>query len=675
MIYMCGTDLESKASMGTSDLKEMQSASLSDNVNLIIYTGGCSGWRNNLVSSKVNQVYQIKNGKFLTLVDDAGSPAMTDPNTLSSFIKWTDQNFPADRRILILWDHGGGSISGYGYDEKNPTKGSMTLPQIDQALEDAGVTFDFVGFDACLMATAETALVVSDYADYMVASEEVEPGIGWFYTNWLNDLADNTSTDTVVLGKRICDDFAAKCRTQCPGQETTLSVVDLAELSQTLPSKLKAFAKTTNSLIEGDDFQTVASARSGSREFSPQNRIDQIDLVHFASRLGTKEGKDLADTILSAVKYNKTSSNSAHAYGLSIYFPYKKLASVDSISSIYNKIGIAKEYTSCIKHFAQLQTSGYSTGYGSSSPLSSLFEELYGAGSSGTWGTGGSSWGGSSTSGGSWGGSSGGSISEDLATQLIQGLLTGQFRDFSSVGLEELNEENTRFLTDEPLDTQVVVRAATKARLEAADLAWQQDSSGQTVIKMSEAKWDQVQTVDKAVYYNDGSGFLELGFDNVYDFNDKGDLIPDADDTWISLDGHPVAYYHLSTIDYADGSYYIDGYVPVILNGQRAQLILVFDSANEDGYVAGVRYDYTEGETDTQAKTLTALEAGDQVTFVCDYYDYEGQYSGSYTISQTFQVSDPSAIQVSNTHVGNGVNILYRFTDIYGRAYWTSVLQ
>ncbi|MBQ1746323.1 MAG: hypothetical protein II043_03475, partial [Muribaculaceae bacterium] len=49
MVYMCGTDLESRSSMATYDLQEMQNATLSDNVNIIVYTGGCKSWRNNFI--------------------------------------------------------------------------------------------------------------------------------------------------------------------------------------------------------------------------------------------------------------------------------------------------------------------------------------------------------------------------------------------------------------------------------------------------------------------------------------------------------------------------------------------------------------------------------------------------------------------------------------------------
>ena len=106
MVYMCGTDLESKYGMASADMEEMRAASFGDNVNLIVYTGGCKSWKNSGISSSVNQVYQIKNGKINRLVDDDGSKAMTDPNNLANFIKYCSKNFPANRNELILWDHG-----------------------------------------------------------------------------------------------------------------------------------------------------------------------------------------------------------------------------------------------------------------------------------------------------------------------------------------------------------------------------------------------------------------------------------------------------------------------------------------------------------------------------------------------------------------------------------------
>ena len=203
--------------MATRDLQEMLAAEVGDQVNLIILTGGSTNWRNNLVSSKTHQLWQIRNGKLKCLSENEGTASMTNPATLSAFIQKTAQNFPADRYGLILWDHGSGSVSGYGYDELNPRSGSMSLAGINQALTNGGVKFDFVGFDACLMATVETALMLDAHADYMIASEETEPGYGWYYTGWLNLLNGNTSVDTVTLGRKIVDDFVTTSARQAAG--------------------------------------------------------------------------------------------------------------------------------------------------------------------------------------------------------------------------------------------------------------------------------------------------------------------------------------------------------------------------------------------------------------------------------------------------------------------------
>ena len=118
---------------------------------------------------------------------------MTDPATLADFIRYCKETFPADRYALIMWDHGGGSLAGYGYDELYGAKGAMTLDKFCDALNKAGCRFDFIGFDACLMATVETAVAAEPYADYLIASEETEPGVGWYYTNWLTKLSQNTT--------------------------------------------------------------------------------------------------------------------------------------------------------------------------------------------------------------------------------------------------------------------------------------------------------------------------------------------------------------------------------------------------------------------------------------------------------------------------------------------------
>ncbi|MBR5430395.1 MAG: peptidase C11, partial [Firmicutes bacterium] len=476
MVYMCGSDLESRSGMGTSDLSEMAAATLSDKVNLLVYTGGATTWKNNVVSSSVCQIYKVENGKFRRLVENDGSNVMTNPATLSRFIKYCTENYPANRNELILWDHGGGSISGYGYDEKNPRSGSMGLSSISKALKDAGTRFDFIGFDACLMGTLENALTLTPYADYLIASEETEPGIGWYYTNWLTALAADTSMSTLEIGKNIVDDFVTTCDRKCNGQKTTLSVVDLAELEKTVPTKFKAFSQSLSGMLENKEYTAVSNARVNAREFAVSSKVDQVDLVDLANRLNTTESKALAETLLKAVKYNRTSTSITNAYGISIYFPYQQRNRVSSAVNAYNAIGLDSEYTRCIQQFASVQGAGQtvaSAGSGSiSSPLGSLM-----------------------------GGSTGGSM---VSSDLISGLMSSFLSGGGSYGL-----------TGKALDADALTEYISANRLNPEYLCWQHDGSGY-VLALPEDQWRLVHSLNLSVYFDDGEGFIDLGLDNVF---------------------------------------------------------------------------------------------------------------------------------------------------------------
>ncbi|MBR5723707.1 MAG: peptidase C11 [Oscillospiraceae bacterium] len=639
MLYVCGTDLESKSGMASSDLGEIASATYGDNVNVIVYTGGCAGWRTQGISSQVNQIYRVRNQQLERLEADMGNKPMTDPATLSEFIRYCSKNFPANRNELIFWDHGGGSVTGYGYDEKLRNGGSMDLGGISQALRDGGVTFDFVGFDACLMATAETALMLNDYADYMVASEETEPGIGWYYTNWVTKLGENTSMPTVEIGKLICDDFTSACARKCPGQQTTLSVIDLAEFSNTVPDKLSAFAQSVSGLMEKKEYQQVSDARYGTREFASSNRIDQVDLTHLALNMKTSEGKALAETLQKAVKYNRTSSNMTNAYGVSIFFPYRNSKYVAPACSTYNQINMNSAYTKCIRQFASLQTSGQIASGGSGSPLESLF---------------------------GMGGSSGGAAGADMIGSLLSGFLSSGMAGGKSIA--GLDSSNIDFMNDLPMSQDEVAQYISMNQLPKDSLTWFEEN-GQYKMTLSKDQWKLVEKVDKNVFYDDGSGYVDLGLDNVYDFDDKGNLLADTDRTWLAINGQVVAYYHMNTVTNGD-DYRIDGYVPCMLNGERAKLLLVFDQDHKYGFISGAETDYHNNETETVAKSFTELTPGDKLEFVCDYYSYDGQYQDSYYLGDEMTVTDK--MEISNVNVGDGaISIMYLFTDIYNNETWS----
>ena len=621
MVYMCGTDLESRSSMGTYDLQEMLAAKFGSDLNLLVYTGGCKGWKNTAVSSATNQIWQIRDGQMLCMEEDLGSVPMTDPGTLTGYIQWCVRNYPASRYELILWDHGGGSVSGYGYDEKFASSGSMDLSGLDTALRDAGVKFDFIGFDACLMATAETALTMAQYADYLVASEETEPGVGWYYADWLSAFGENTSMPTIEIGQKIVDSFVEVCAQKCRGQKTTLSVVDLAELEQTLPGVLADFSRAAAELIRKQDYQTVADARNGAREFAESSKIDQVDLVHLARNLGTKEGDALAEVLLSAVKYNRTSTDMTNAYGLSIYFPYRKTSAVNKAAATFTQIGMDEDYTRCIRQFADVVNAGQAVSTGSDSPAASLLGML--------------------------GGSAG--LSAGDVSSLLSGILGGRSLDM---------EDAETYLAENRFPDEALV--------------WRNNSDGVPALYLGEEQWKLVHALELNLFYDDGQGYIDLGLDTVFDFDGDGGLLGVNEGTWLAINDQPVAYYHTSTVD-DGGTYAITGRVPVLHNGSRAELILVFDSERPHGYVAGVQSVYLDGETDTVAKSQPELEPGDTLEFLCDYYTYSGDYQDSYRLGEAITVTEDE-LTVSDVILTGTTRAAYRFTDMYGQYHWTPTL-
>ena len=666
MIYMCGTDLESKSAMASNDMQEMAKATLNPNINIILYTGGCKQWKISGISNSVNQIYKLENGSLKQLVADDGKDSMVKPATLTRFIQFCTKNYPANRQALIFWDHGGGSVSGYGYDEKNASLGSMGLSGIDSALKNAGPRFDFIGFDACLMATLETGLMLDSYADYMVASEETEPGIGWYYTDWLTKLSANTSMPTIELGKNIVDDFVSECNRRCAGQKTTLSVVDLAELSATVPTTLKDFANGTSKLLSGTEYKTVSDARSGTREFASSSKIDQIDLVHLCYNLATPESEALAKSLLGAVKYNKTSSSITNAYGISIFFPYQRKNYVNSAVSTYNAIGMDSSYSRCIQQFATLQQGGQQ---GSSSGGFDVGNLL----------------GGLSSSGSSSGGADFGSI--------LGSLLGGRSLD---------------------LDAATAARALEANQFDASKLMWTTDD-GRKLMKLDAAQWEQVHSLQLNVFFHDGEGLINLGLDNQYSFTKDGALLGEYDCSWVGMgvyDPADDAVEDVQTVMFNYRDAVLDGTtltttgtVPVLLNGELADLVVVFvDDVSRaktlNRYVAGVQYNYSkleldEGAVSAEAK-LAELQDGDEIQFVADYYSLEGEFQDTYKIGSpiTYRLLNADQkldsegydradfVPDGNLVVGyvdmsdarDDLIASFLFTDIYNNEHWSAPL-
>lgn len=654
LVYMCGTDLETNYGMATSDLNEMLYATASDKINILVETGGTKRWQNSVIANTTNQRWIIQNRTITALDKKVGHKAMTDPATLSDFIRWGASNYPADRYILVLWDHGGGSISGYAHDELYPN-GTMTADEISKALKDGGIKFDIVGFDACLMANMETAMAVEPYADYLLASEETEPGTGWYYTDWLSKLAGNTSAPTTDLGKFIIDDFINASYQSSSRDRTTLSLIDLAEFSGTVPYIFSNFAQEMMTTINSEDFRTVSNARSVTREFAESTKIDQIDLIHFCKNLNTAKASALADSLQSCVKYNRC-NNVTNAYGMSIYFPYARASQVQNAVQVYENLGMDRNYTSAVRSYATMAASGQVVnGYNSNT----LFDILGGGSSYSDYSTGYEP---SDLLGLLLGGGSSGTYYDDSYTNSYGSGYSGNgFSILDLFGDSSVADDSTY---------DIFSQLYGRAHVDTKNLVLSTNEYGQNVLNLPQSDWDNIQDIKLNVWIDDGEGYIDLGMDSTYEFDDNGGLVTEFNGHWVGINDQAVAYFETHQEYISDTDYNYGGYIPVLYNGERADIIVEFTPDSPNGSILGIRKVYEDG---MNGKGYIEMQDGDTIDFLCDYYDYQGNFKDTYYLGDQLVVSGD--LEMTYDELVD-VKALYSFrlTDIYKANMWTPVL-
>ena len=231
LVYLNGSDLESEAGEASADIAEMLQSGIGSNANVVIQTLGTRMWHGFGIASDHTQRYAVQQGRLQLVDDTLGQLDTTSAQTLSDFISWGTQNFPADRYILLFWDHGAGPVYGFGYDEFQGDYAALTLDEIQQALkQNSDVHFDLIGMDCCIMSSLETCYVLSPYCDYMALSEDFEPGIGWSYAHWMSVLENDPSVSTEELGTTIVDDMILAVESNPANGDATLALIDSAKV-------------------------------------------------------------------------------------------------------------------------------------------------------------------------------------------------------------------------------------------------------------------------------------------------------------------------------------------------------------------------------------------------------------------------------------------------------------
>ena len=356
---MVGSDLESKYQAATNDLKEMMSVGSDKNVNIIVETGGAKKWFNKAVNNTKNQRWLIEKNNMKKL-QEFGSLNMGATSTLKDFMLWGIKNYPADKYSIVLWNHGSG-IDGYGYDEK--TNDMLSLKEIQTAFNETKnqnkVKFELVGFDACLMSTLETASMMVPFSNYMVASEELEPGHGWDYSKHLKLLHDNPTVSGKELGTEIAKGFKNQAKENETDFEITLAVTNLSKIPNVVKSLDNMVKKVSSDIVSSENnLKKVGSARSKAEDYgnSSGSHTDLVDLGDLAKKLKTdypSQSTALLESLKGAVEYNLTSKDKPDATGLSVYFPYKDKTNFKSAPATYEKLDFSADYKKFVRNYVE----------------------------------------------------------------------------------------------------------------------------------------------------------------------------------------------------------------------------------------------------------------------------------------------------------------------------------
>ena len=250
---------------------------------------------------------------------------------------------------------------------------------------------------------------------------------------------------------------------------------------------------------------------------------------------------------------------------------------------------------------------------------------------------------------------------------------------------------NTGFFTGRALSEEETASYIAANSFDPTWLVWNTNEAGQECIALPEEQWDLVESLEYNLFYDDGNGYIDLGLDAVFDFDDNGNLLAPQDNTWLAINDQPVAFRHEYTIGEGDDAI-ITGYVPALLNDERVNIMVSFDPEHPYGTITGLRRVYSESETDTVAKGVPAItdeipeadadwvdndrvfwKVGDKLDFICDYYSYTGVYEDSYLLGDPMTVSENMTISYVDLGDGN-LRQSFRFTDLYQQSYWTPAL-
>jgi len=345
MVYMAGdNNLESAAMV---DLKEMARVGSTSDVNIVAQV---DRERDN-ITKRIRILKKGHTSPTLILPEtNTGDPAV-----LTDFLKWSLANYPADRYMLVLWNHGGGwwedARSGQKkrlsfFKHAHPAIGKRGICYDDTSNGDCldnaelkntlaefsaliGKKLDILGMDACLMQMAEVAYQLKDSVTCIVGSELEEPENGWPYNTILSFLIKNQNAATDVFAKEIVARYVKAYSGS--GEVVTQSAFDAVRITQ-VKTAIDNLALYLTANLDDPAYQNgIAYAWRKAVKFFDDN---YIDLKSFANTLKIKCPKSTelnarVNALVKSLKIGKgtviaagySGSSMKSTGGMSIYFP------------------------------------------------------------------------------------------------------------------------------------------------------------------------------------------------------------------------------------------------------------------------------------------------------------------------------------------------------------------
>lgn len=363
MIYMVGSDLESERGLASADIREIQESGFDEEqLQIIICTGGAAYWWNDSISADECAVLEV-HADELRKVHTLNTDNMAEPAAVTEFMDYVYENYEADSYGMILWDHGGGAVIGYGGDE-NHSYDMLSLYQLKEAFAESRLTaegkrLEWIGFDACLMGMLEVANTCAPYADYLVASEGMTSEAGWDYS-FLKRISDGTDFSGEAAGQEIVEtyrEYYTASENYAP--EYTLACMELSQTEQVIDS-LESFICIAEPDLKGGSYSVLAKERDQTKAFGRTDTsvnydiVDLYDLAEQFAELYPQEAVALREAVARMVVCEET--NVADAHGIAIYFPYDNKEDISDWLEEYSQIGFSDTYVEFVKEFAEMLT-------------------------------------------------------------------------------------------------------------------------------------------------------------------------------------------------------------------------------------------------------------------------------------------------------------------------------